>query len=336
MPGKKLNVLSLDLCSAESHKTSSPQRAFTKECSASSPLLLAVLSSESDTEAVGNIEPALLHLNSSTIFQLGLTTPATPSFPQELKDNQSNMAQPSSKECTDGLLNDFDNIDFEQFEQRYQPLSHLPTPPLSNSCSISIESFADDPEENLDPEFFAPASYLANMVPRNASREPPLVKYLHGILQRANLRLEVVSLACCVLDCLSGRFVRRWRLECCNCDGYPEQSEVLAVGALSIAMKFLEDSSYPTRLWANNISSKLFSTRSLALTERLILADLNYCVLGISTPELLEENIVEIKRYAAMYANSGIKTPASEVSEDSGYSSEIGLHAKTPFPLSGY
>jgi hypothetical protein len=64
------------------------------------------------------------------------------------------------------------------------------------------------------------------------------------ILQNANVRLSVVALAGCILDCLSDQFVKRWRRRCCDvADGTEaELGEVLAVAALAISMKFLEDS----------------------------------------------------------------------------------------------
>lgn len=80
------------------------------------------------------------------------------------------------------------------------------------------------------------------MIPRNASRQSPSTAVLAGILQRADLRLGVVSLACCVLDCLSDRFLRQWRRLCLGRDGCPERSELLAICALAVSMKFMEDS----------------------------------------------------------------------------------------------
>lgn len=86
-----------------------------------------------------------------------------------------------------------------------------------------------------------PASYLTSMLPKNAAREAPSVRLVQSILQRANVSMEVVGLASCILDCLSSRFARRWRAECRSGEGPLERCEVLAVAALSIALKFLED-----------------------------------------------------------------------------------------------
>jgi len=79
------------------------------------------------------------------------------------------------------------------------------------------------------------------MLPKNASREAPSIHLLQSILQRANVTMEVVGLASCILDCLSAQFVRRWRQEYCAVEGSAERCEILAVAALCIALKFLED-----------------------------------------------------------------------------------------------
>lgn len=86
-----------------------------------------------------------------------------------------------------------------------------------------------------------PATYLCSMIPKNASREAPSAYLLQSVLQRANISMEIVGLGSCILDCLSSRFVRRWREEWCAEKGSVEGCEILAVAALSIALKFLED-----------------------------------------------------------------------------------------------
>lgn len=64
--------------------------------------------------------------------------------------------------------------------------------------------------------------------------------------------METVGLGSCILDCLSSRFVRRWREEWCAEKGSVEGCEVLAVAALSIALKFLEDT--VSNFWEIGIS----------------------------------------------------------------------------------
>jgi len=134
------------------------------------------------------------------------------------------------------------------------------------------------------------------MIPPNASSESPSAVILAGILQRANLRPSVVALACCVLDCLSDQFIKRWKMECCNEYGYAERSEVLAVTALAVSMKFLEDSNYTNKLWARAICEELWPVRSLNITERLVLTDLKFCFLNISRPNVTGGHVKEIQR----------------------------------------
>jgi len=121
-------------------------------------------------------------------------------------------------------------------------------------------------------------------------------------------------------------------LECQNREGNPEQCEVLAVAALSIAMKFVEDTSYSTKMWARRIADCLFSTTSLAISERLILADINYGLLGISSPDLIQWNLVEIQRYSDDFeAENGLSPPQSDLREKS--MTQLG---ETFPPLSGF
>jgi hypothetical protein len=240
------------------------------------------------------LDAARACIQPSTIFQQGLVTPITPSFHLDspavaapLNDQDSalcklllasgsatnttardplTMLPPIPSVATPDSPEDF-GFSFEEFEKRYVPLSHLPTPPLSDSASPKSKNSQSEYEALLDAEFLGmffffnfnllfsarqeltqlplptgPAKYLAGMIPPNASSESPSAVTLAGILQRANLRPSVVALACCVLDCLSDQFIKRWKMECCNEYGYAERSEVLAVTALAVCMKFLEDS----------------------------------------------------------------------------------------------
>lgn len=85
--------------------------------------------------------------------------------------------------------------------------------------------------------------------------------------------------------------------------------------------------------------------QALNLTERLVLADLNYCLLGISTPQLLDRNLAEIRRCTqdaaaslSGAAASGLAAASADTETDG--SGEGGfLFAKsagTAFPLSEY
>jgi len=221
--------------------------------------------------------------------------------PEILQPKQSVPRAPLANTNTpeDSDVDEDFEFSFEEFEKRYKPLSNLPTPPWSDSSPA--ESVFEESDGMLNPEFYGAAKYLVMMIPRNAFREPPSVKLLHSILQRANLKLEVMALAGCILDCLSSRFVRQWRSDLCGklSTGCSEAGVVIVVVALCIAMKFMEDSSYTSRYWAICICEELFSLDAFMTTERLILSDLNYSLHGISAPETLEWIMDEIKQYAA-------------------------------------
>lgn len=91
--------------------------------------------------------------------------------------------------------------------------------------------------------------------------------------------------------------------------------------------------SYTTRFWSLVICESFFSPTVLAVTERLVLADLGYCLHGISAPDMLQYIIEEIQRYAE---------PTDAVASSSLYSSDSKLvpspstkveRAPSPFPM---
>lgn len=278
-----------------------------------------------------------------TIFRRGQITPTTPSyFPQGvavgnktggiLSPRMANAVVDSPAMQLDINTPESPDEEFgfslEEFEKRYVPLSHLPTPPLSASRSVDL---GETEVLLVDAEFLGPAKHLVSMIPRNASRESPSVQVMADILQSASLRLAVISLACCVLDCLSDQFLRQWRCGCRRPDGTPELSELLGVAALSVSMKFLEDSHYSNKMWHQNICDGLFGPQSLNITERLILADLDYCLLSISQPRHMEKGIDELKRCIAEAANFRPPLQRSTL----GFA-ESSAAARTMFPLSQF
>jgi hypothetical protein len=214
---------------------------------------------------------------------------------------------------------------YEEFE-RYLPLSNFPTPPLSDQYSPELPAGLNF-EDVLNPELYGPASYLCSMLPKNASREAPSTHLLQSILQRANVAMEVVGLASCILDCLSGQFVRRWRQEYCAAEGSAERCEVLAVAALCIALKFLEDTSLSSRMWARDICGDRFSPRMLSITERLILGDVGFSIAGICTAELIQYSINEMKRHSKTAPKA--KRPSCPTAAESSPSKQF---TKTTFP----
>lgn len=62
--------------------------------------------------------------------------------------------------------------------------------------------------------FSGSAIHLVNLIPSAASLADASVSLVQAILARANLPLETIALAVCILDSLNSRFARKWRLSC--------------------------------------------------------------------------------------------------------------------------
>ncbi|CCX30857.1 hypothetical protein FPQ18DRAFT_21170 [Pyronema domesticum] len=380
MPSRNIHSLSLSLADSEGQiNTLNGSPRMTPPCSArpAQHLSTMIQRMENNTKGLGPTifqqglitptTPSCYPGNTTTSKSNGdielssvttvsnLTTISIPTVPMDIDTESAVAAMPTPESPAD---EDFD-MSLEEFEKRYVPLSSLPTPPASSQPTISNL----DKATHIDAEFLGatrldfplgwcdsladmqayysgPARYLVSMVPRTASREPASIQCIADMLQRANLRASVVSLACCVLDCLSDQFLRKWRNECCRRNGYPEGAEVLVVAALAIAQKFFEDRPYYNKQWARSISDNLFDVETLSLTEILVLQDLNYDLMKLSDPELLEENLVEIRRFTEEACKASAakiaKQQAAPVKADCSNGDYFARSSKTSFPLSGY
>ncbi|KAF4126845.1 hypothetical protein GMORB2_0582 [Geosmithia morbida] len=98
----------------------------------------------------------------------------------------------------------------------YRPLSSLPTPPPSSRDSISSHSPTNSltDGESLNPKLRGPAIHLVNLIPASASLATASVPVVQAMLSRADLDLETIALAVCILDSLGAKFARTWRLSC--------------------------------------------------------------------------------------------------------------------------
>jgi hypothetical protein len=59
-----------------------------------------------------------------------------------------------------------------------------------------------------------PAIHLVHLIPAAASLATPSVPLVQAILTRANLPIETIALAVCILDALDSRFALAWRSTC--------------------------------------------------------------------------------------------------------------------------
>ncbi|OAA61345.1 hypothetical protein ISF_05424 [Cordyceps fumosorosea ARSEF 2679] len=111
--------------------------------------------------------------------------------------------------------NDDDDGDDNTSYFTYRPLSNLPTPPPTSRQPRSSGNYhGNDDGEILSAVYRGPAIHLVNLIPSSASLAPASVPLVQSILSRANLPLETIALAVCVLDRLDAKFGRKWRLVC--------------------------------------------------------------------------------------------------------------------------
>ncbi|KAF7867001.1 uncharacterized protein EAF02_009787 [Botrytis sinoallii] len=209
-------------------------------------------------------------------------------------------------------ISSFDSFDSDFFEQTYVPLSNLPTPPLSShsydttAAQSPISLFSSD--EILDPDYLGPAIHLTNLIPSSTSLTDPSTQLVHAILTRADLPIEILALAVCILDSLNSRFARSWRIS------YPLESsedqlleqydfpspqcaeeqhidsthpEVIVLAALILAMNLIDDQQGTTLYHAQKWARGLWSCDQINFTQRAIMENLNYRLLPLWKEELL-------------------------------------------------
>lgn len=224
---------------------------------------------------------------------------------------------------------DHDHCDTGYFT--YRPLSNLPTPPPSSrESSLSQLSSCDalDRDESLQPRFRGPAIHLVNLIPSSASLTTASVPLVQAILGRANLPLETVALAVCILDSLGAKFARYWRLSCPlqsaataaspsssgnkrhtlpPTPSLPQQPravqlhidsvrpEIIILSALVIASKFMQDPQESTNYYVWCWGRDSWSSEQLNVTERCIMESLNYRILPLCEEACIADAMVDMQ-----------------------------------------
>ena len=145
---------------------------------------------------------------------------------------------------------------------------------------------------------------------------------VHDMLRRANLPVDTIALAVCILDSLnSKRFSLNWRLICplvrsdapsmrtkrhtlpaaptlanqLNIDCV--NPEVIILSALVIAFKFLEDTCYePTGYYSYAWGAEMWSDEQINVTERCIMESLEYRILPLWDRDLIRDAAADMER----------------------------------------
>lgn len=174
-----------------------------------------------------------------------------------------------------------------------------------------------------------PAVHLVNLIPPPASLATPSIPLVHEILTRANLPLETIALAVCVLDSLDSKFSLSWRLVCPLAPfqaspAYAKRHtipapilvndqlhidsvrpELIILASLVIAVKFLEDCQTPTTHYASCWGHDLWTCEQINVTEWCIMESLGYRILPLWDPELIGDALGDMRRAAKQAALHG-------------------------------
>lgn len=150
------------------------------------------------------------------------------------------------------------------------------------------------------------------------------VPLVQAILSRANLPLETVALAVCILDSLGAKFARYWRLSCplqstssntpANkrhtlppTPSLPQQPrsvqlhidsvrpEIIILSALVIAAKFMQDPQENTNFYVWCWGRDVWTSEQLNVTERCIMESLNYRIMPLCEEACLTDAMVDMQ-----------------------------------------
>ncbi|RDW79647.1 hypothetical protein BP6252_04285 [Coleophoma cylindrospora] len=215
-----------------------------------------------------------------------------------------------------------DSLDEAYFLKTYVPLSNLPTPPLSCFSDSSSEKRHSLPEvlhasaEHLDPDLLGPSIHITNLIPTSTSLSTPSMLLVHAILTRANLPLETLALAACILDSLNSKFARSWRMSCPLetpptspiRTNFPDEEvpahidtirpELIAVCGLILATKFVHDVQQDTRHYVEDWDLALWSCDQINFTQRCIMENLGYRLLPLWQEDIIIGALEDMERAA--------------------------------------
>jgi hypothetical protein len=170
-----------------------------------------------------------------------------------------------------------------------------------------------------------------NLIPSTASPlASPSYDLVQAMLSRANLPIETVALAVCILDSLDAKFARTWRLSCPLTGAAitspttssskrhtmpPEllsatyrqraqqqqlhidavRPELIVLAALVIAAKFTEDPQEPSCYYCSAWGRGLWTTEQLNATELCIMNKLEYRILPLYNDDVLTDAMVDMQ-----------------------------------------
>lgn len=150
-----------------------------------------------------------------------------------------------------------------------------------------------------------PAIYLTNLIPSAASVLDPDPKLVHALLIRASLPLEIIALACCILDSLNCRFARKWRRRCPIQAGLADDTvshidiirpEIIVLSSLILAVKFQDDSEASSKAYCTHWGLGAWTVSQLNVTEQCILETLGYRIMPLWKEDLIQDALLDMER----------------------------------------
>jgi hypothetical protein len=148
------------------------------------------------------------------------------------------------------------------------------------------------------------------MLPPGLSLEPASAAVVQSMLGQADLPMDTIALAVCILDALPSRFRNRWRAAYPRSRTTPLSAkrhtlpsgpiqppanndavlpEVVVLSALIIAAKFTEDEEGSTQYFGTNWGLDLWSCEQINVTERCIMEALEYRIMPLCDPDYIKE-----------------------------------------------
>ncbi|KFZ09256.1 hypothetical protein V502_08849 [Pseudogymnoascus sp. VKM F-4520 (FW-2644)] len=187
--------------------------------------------------------------------------------------------------------------DEDNYFLTYVPLSCFPTPPTSCHTSSPREPALDsNTTSSFDTNLQGSATYLSYLIPCTASLLLTSPSLAQSLLSRANLTLNTVALAACILDSLTSRFAASWRhsLPLTSLSLKTQhinyvRPEVIILGALLVASKFLDDYATHISSYEDDIANGRWTCEQINATERCILENLEWRIMPLWREDLIED-----------------------------------------------
>ncbi|KAK4990947.1 hypothetical protein LTR50_002161 [Elasticomyces elasticus] len=215
--------------------------------------------------------------------------------------------------------------DLDAYFENYVPLSKFPTPPLSDALAgrpSKKRTYADMIVRSESDDIAAQA--LAELTPIDACSDRPYTAIIASYLAISRLPPEIVGLAANILHALSAAFLPSWRAETLCPDllpmdmpmeritreirTKPAPAELIVLAALATSMAYLDDRPFSLAIWSEDVSKRAFTTQQIDLARRCLLADLDYRLHPLATPQMINGAIAMLESGGSWAAATSAET----------------------------